>query len=90
MRRRVAIFAKDFLSALGECFLSEFPFADGDGIGAAIADILSLALLGAFLTTFVLLVCGFFSVTYDLMFDPNSSNVASRLATLSISPDKQV
>jgi len=29
-------------------------------------------------------------VTYDLMFDPNSSNVASRLATLSISPDKQV
>jgi len=92
MRRRVAKFVKDFLSALGECFLSEFPFADNDGteIGSILGGILGLVLLGTVFAFFVSLIYGFLQAAYELMFDQNSNNVASRLASLSISPDKQV
>lgn len=92
MPYRVTKLVKDFFSVLGECLLSEFPFPDGDGIvetrGGILGGILELALLGVLFSVFLLLVYGFFSVTYDLMFDPNSTDVASRLSSLSISPNK--
>lgn len=40
------------------------------------------------LAVLVSLGYGLVAVSYDLMFDPNGTNVAARLAALSIAPEK--
>jgi hypothetical protein len=40
------------------------------------------------MAAFCCVVYGFFQVGYELMFDPNATDVATRLAALSISPEK--
>ncbi|HZQ20357.1 MAG TPA: hypothetical protein VFA90_16810 [Terriglobales bacterium] len=88
MQERISRFVKNFFAALAHCSLEDFPFGDADGHGSIFATVLGCV---ALLVTSVLvcagviaLVYGFVQVTYELMFDPNSHDVAARLFGLSI------
>jgi hypothetical protein len=72
MRERSERFLKNFFGALGHCVLEDA----GCAVPAAAC---------------VFIVCFFyvfFQVGYELVFDPNAADVASRLAAVSISPEK--
>jgi len=89
MREHSERFVKNFFGALGRCLLEQLDIADilSEGIGAieGVGGILGVVLgMAAFC---VLVVC-FFQVGYELMFDPNATDVAARLAAISISPEK--
>ena len=85
-------FIKNFFCALGRAFLEPIDIADflGEGIGGfeGIGAILGLSVMAVFCVVFVCLIYGFFQVGYELMFDPNATDVAARLAAISISPEK--
>ena len=72
MRERCERFLKNLLGALGQCGFEDLGFA----IPAA-----ACILIGWFLFIF-------FQVGYELMFDPNATDVAARLASVSISPER--
>lgn len=87
-------FLKNFFSALGRSLLEQIDIADvfGEGIGGieGVGGVLSLLVMAAFCVCVVCLFYGFFQVGYELMFDPNAADVASRLAGISISPEKWI
>jgi Na+/H+ antiporter NhaA len=70
---RVSRFVKNFVAALGHCVLSE-------ALGPVL---LLLAAVGA-----LWLISATVQVTYEIVWDPNASDVAARLASLSIDPSK--
>jgi hypothetical protein len=88
MLKRSSRFLKNFFSALGRCFLegavSDTPDVLCEGVGGVVA----LLITAAACACVVCLFYGFFQVAYELMFDPNAADVASRLAGISISPEK--
>jgi len=88
MRERSSRFVKNFFGALGRCFIDE-PISDlASALGEGIDGILGLLIMVAACAFIACLFYGFFQVGYELMFDPNATDVASRLASISISPDK--
>jgi hypothetical protein len=92
MLERSSRFLKKFYCALGRGFLEQVDLADvlGEGIAGieGIGAILGLLGMAAFCVFVVCFVYGFFQVGYELMFDPNATDVAARLASISISPEK--
>jgi hypothetical protein len=89
MRERSERFLKNFFGALGRCFIENvFDLTDlsGEGVGG----VLALLITAAACVCVVCLFYGFFQVSYELMFDPNATDVASRLAAISISPEKWI
>jgi hypothetical protein len=72
MRDRSERFLKNLFGALGHCVFEE----PGCAVPAA-----ACIFIGCFLFIF-------FQVGYELMFDPNATDVAARLASISISPEK--
>jgi hypothetical protein len=76
--------------ALGRGLLEQLDIADilGEGIGGIEGVGGIIAVLG--LAAFCLSVVCFFQVGYELMFDPNATDVAARLAAISISPEKWI
>jgi hypothetical protein len=88
MPERCSRFLKKFFCALGRGLLEQIDIADilGEGIGGieGVGGIMAVLGLAAFC---VLVVC-FFQVGYELMFDPNATDVAARLTAISISPEK--
>lgn len=94
MQERISRFVRNFVAALARCFLEDFSFGDAEGVGSSLGSVIGGVIL---LITFffmcaglIVLICGFVQVTYELMFDPNSHDVAARLFGLSINPDKWV
>lgn len=87
MRERSSRFV-NFFVALGRGVLEEATFDIVDVLGEGAGGILGVLAIAAVSALIVCLVYGFFKVGYELMFDPNASDVASRLAAISISPDK--
>ncbi|OLE14451.1 MAG: hypothetical protein AUG89_01855 [Acidobacteria bacterium 13_1_20CM_4_56_7] len=88
MRERSSRFVKNFFGALGRCFIDE-PISDlASALGEGIDGILGLLIMVAACAFIACLFYGFFQVGYELMFDPNATDVASRLASISISPGK--
>jgi hypothetical protein len=85
MRDKSVRFIKNFFRALGHGVLQEMDVTDvlGEGLGG-LEGVIGVLCMAAFSC----LVYGFFQVGYELMFDPNATDVATRLATLSISPEK--
>jgi hypothetical protein len=53
-----------------------------------LGGILGLLAMAALCTGVVICVCLFFQIGYELMFDPNATDVAARLASVSISPER--
>jgi hypothetical protein len=92
MLQRSSRLVKKFFCALGRGLLEQLDIADllGEGIGGfeGIGGVLGVVGLAAFCIVFVCLVYAFFQVGYELMFDPNATDVAARLASISISPEK--
>ena len=72
MQDRIERFVKNLIGALGHCVAEEL-----DMIGPALA---AIACIG------VLWIVG--TITYELIFDPHATNVATALDSLSINPDK--
>ena len=70
---------KNFFHALGHCVLED---------AACVGGVLGLLIVAAACAFASCFFCGFFRVAYELMFDPNAADVASRLAAISISPEK--
>lgn len=87
MLRRVSHFLKNFVITLGRCIIDGVVPDLGD-LGEGIGGLLSLLVLLVVCASVVCVVYGFFQVGYELMFDPNSTDVASRLASISIRPEK--
>jgi len=93
MLQRSSRFVKNCFCALGRGLLEQFDLADvwGDGIagieglGGGILAVLAMA---ALCTGVVICFCLFFQIGYELMFDPNATDVAARLASVSISPER--
>jgi hypothetical protein len=73
VRQRVSRFVKNFVAALGDCVLSE-------ALGPAL---ILLAAVGA-----LWLISATVQIAYEIACDPNASDVAARLAYLSIDPSK--
>ena len=92
MHGRISRFVKDFFLALAHCSFEDFPVGDVDGTGSILGTVLgSVALLITSVLVcagVIVLIYGFVQVTYELMFDPNSHDVAARLFGLSIDPDR--
>jgi len=88
MRERSSRFLKNFFCALGRCFIEDALFDIPDVLGEGVGGALGLLIPAAACVLVVCLFYGFFQVGYELMFDPNATDVASRLAAISISPDK--
>ena len=92
MLERLSRFMKKFFCALGRGLLDQIDLADflGEGFGGieGVDGILGVLGIAAFCVLAVCVVYGFFQVGYELMFDPNATDVASRLAAISISPEK--
>jgi hypothetical protein len=88
MLERLSRFIKKFFCALGRDLLEQFDLADilGEGFEGieGVGGILGVLGMAA---GCVVVVC-FFQVGYELMFDPNATDVAARLAAISISPEK--
>ncbi len=72
MRERTERFLENFLGALGHCVLED--------LGCAVPAAACFFVICFFYV--------FFQVGYGLMFDPNATDVATRLAAISISPEK--
>ena len=93
MREHSERFVKNFFGALGRCLLEQLDIADilSEGIGAieGVGGILGVVLgMAAFCVLVVCFFYVFFQVGYELMFDPNATDIAARLAAISISPEK--
>lgn len=88
MLDRSSRFIKKFFCALGRGLLEQVDIADflGEGVGGfeSIGGILGVLGVAAFVCSLYV----FFQVGYELMFDPNATDVAARLAAISISPEK--
>ncbi len=88
MLKRSSRLTKKFFRALGRGLLEQVDISDllGEGIGEieGVDGILAVLCLAAFC---VLVGC-FLQVGYELMFDPNATDVAARLGAISISPEK--
>lgn len=93
MQERISRFVKNLFAALAHSLLEDLPFGDADGIGSILGSVLGcVALLITFFLVFagfMMLIYGFVQITYELMFDPNSHDVAARLFGLSINPDRR-
>ena len=72
MRERTERFLKNFFGALVHGVLEE----SGCAVPAAAC---------VFIVCFLYV---FFQVGYELMFDPNATDIAARLAVISVSPEK--
>lgn len=95
MLERISRFLKNFFSALGRCFIENvFDLTDlsGEGaggvLGTAVSALLGIAVIAIFCAGITCLAYGVFQITYELMFDPNAADIASRLAGISINPEK--
>ena len=95
MLKRSSRFLKIFFSALGRCFIENaFDITDLSGetvggvLGTTFSAILGIAVIAIFCVSIACVAYGVFQITYELMFDPNATDVASRLAAISISPEK--
>jgi hypothetical protein len=88
MLERLSRFIKKFFCALGRGLLEQLDLADilGEGFEGieCVGGILGVLGMAA---GCVVVVC-FFQLGYELMFDPNATDVAARLAAISISPEK--
>jgi hypothetical protein len=58
---------------------------EGDGW---IGGIFTLLAMAAVCTGVVICFCLFFQIGYELMFDPNATDVSARLASVSISAER--
>ena len=87
MLERSSRFLKNFFSALGRCFI-ENAFDITDLSGEAVGGVLGIAVIAIFCASIACVAYGVFQITYELMFDPNATDIASRLAGISISPEK--
>jgi len=72
-RQRVSKFVKNFVAALGHCAMEE-----GELIAPALLLVAALGL--------ICLLLSLAQVGYEMVWHPNSTNVAARLAQLSIFP----
>jgi hypothetical protein len=91
MRKQSARFIKNFFGALGHCVLQEVDISDVLGEAPGGLEGVVVGIMGIlFSIALACLVYGFFQVGYELMFDPNATDVAARLAAISISPEKRV
>jgi len=88
MLKRSSWFLRNFFSALGRCFIEDAVSDIAGALCEGIGGFLSLLVMVAVCASIVCLFYGFFQVGYELMFDPNATDVAARLASISISPDK--
>jgi hypothetical protein len=88
MLERSSRFLKNFLKALGRCFIEDAVFDIPDVLGEGVGGVLGLLIAVAACVFIGCIFYGFFQVSYELMFDPNATDVAARLAAISISPDK--
>ncbi len=95
MLERSERFLKNFFRALGRCFvenvfdISDIPAEDAGGILAtAVSVIVGIAVISIFCAGIACITYGVAQITYELMFDPYATDVASRLAGISISPEK--
>jgi hypothetical protein len=70
---------KNFFHALGRCVLED---------ATCVGGVLGLLVVAAACVFAFCFFYGFFQVAYELMFDPNAANIASRLSLVSISPEK--
>jgi hypothetical protein len=88
MVQRSSRFLRNLFCALGHVLLDLDP-ADilGEGIGD-LGGILGLLAMAAICTGVVICFCLFFQIGYELMFDPNATDVAARLASVSINPER--
>jgi hypothetical protein len=77
IRERAQGLYKNFASALGRCFAEE-------------PDVLEPVLLCLAGVACVGVIYLFGILIYDFLFDPNAVNVASRLDSISINPDKWI
>jgi hypothetical protein len=91
MVQRSSRFLRNLFCALGHVLLDQVDPADilGEGIGG-IGGILGLLAMAALCTGVVICFCLFFQIGYELMFDPNATDVAARLASVSISPERWI
>lgn len=71
-RDRINRFVRNFIGALGHCALEDMEL---------FVPVLSVLACAGLLVLF-------FNISYDLILDSDSANVASRLAQLSIDPSK--
>jgi len=95
MREQSERFVKNFFGALGRCFvdnlfdISDLPAEDAGGILAtAVSVIVGIAVISIFCAGIACITYGVAQISYELMFDPNATDVAARLAAISISPEK--
>jgi len=75
MQQRVALFFKHFLAALGNCLLEDI-------------EVLGPITVVLTCTCMVLACVIVVQIAYEMILDPNAADVASRLLSLSIDPDK--
>ena len=75
MQQRVALFFKNFLAALGHCVLEDL-----EVLGPVTVVLTCICIVLAC----VMVV----QVAYEMVLDPNAADVASRLISLPIDPDK--
>ena len=75
MQQRVALFFKNFLAVLGRCVLEDL-----DVLGPVTVVMACICIVLAC----VIVV----QVAYEIVLDPNAADVASRLGSLSIDPEK--
>jgi hypothetical protein len=75
VRQRITRFGRNFLAALGHCALEE---------AELIGPVLLVFSVVGLLLVFSVVVC----IAYEIVLDPNSADVAARLACLSIDPSK--
>jgi hypothetical protein len=95
MRERSARFLKNFFCTLGRCFVENvFDVTDladqgaGGVLATAVSAILMVATIAIFCAGIICVTYGFARIAYELMFDPNATDVAARLAAISITPEK--
>jgi hypothetical protein len=74
---RISRFFKNFVAAAGHCLLEE-----GEVLGPVL---LLLSLVGVLWLAFAMV-----QLAYEIIWDPNAADVASRLASLSIDPSKWI
>jgi hypothetical protein len=88
MREQSIRFVTKFFRSLGRGLLEQIDIADflGEGVGGVEGVGGILCVLG--MAAFCALCYALFQVGYELMFDPNASDVSARLAATSISPEK--
>ena len=95
MRERSVRLVRNFLGALGHGVLQELDLSDvlaesPEGLGSAVAGVLGILCSVLLVGLFFCMIYGFFQIGYELMFDPNSTDVATRLTGISINPEKWI